>query len=155
MKNRLLWCLLAVTILVGDCSKKTVPDKTRASDSLELRAGLTRITVGTAPLWVEIVDDEQARAQGLMFRRTMPEDEGMLFVFEYPQPLSFWMRNTALPLDIAFVSPDYRVLNILPMKPLDERPRYSSAGPALYAIETNRGWFARHGVKAGDKLSFR
>jgi len=84
----------------------------------------------------------------------MPDDEGMLFVFEYPQPLSFWMKNTYLPLDIAFVSTDYRVLNILPMKPMDETPRYTSAGPALYAIETNQRWFAKHGIKAGDRIRF-
>ncbi|HTY07788.1 MAG TPA: DUF192 domain-containing protein, partial [Candidatus Edwardsbacteria bacterium] len=117
--------------------------------------GRTRIALGRTPLWVEIADDPDTRTRGLMFRRAMPEDEGMLFVFEYAEPQSFWMKNTYLPLDIAFIGPDYRVLNILAMKPLDEGPRYNSAGAALYALEVNQGWCARHGVKPGDLLSFR
>jgi uncharacterized protein len=155
VKYRPLALLLAIGLIAGAGCKRTVPQRPPRSDSLSVRPGLTRITIGPAPLWVEIADDDETRAQGLMYRRAMPGDEGMLFVFEYPQPLSFWMRNTYLPLDIAFVSPDFRILNILPMEPLDDRPRYASAGPALYAVETNQGWFARHGVKPGDRLSFR
>jgi uncharacterized protein len=153
-KYRVPWGLLAAAMLIGSGCRKTDPDKTSASGGSETRLGLTRITVGATPLWVEIADDESTRTQGLMFRRELSEDGGMLFVFEYPQPLSFWMRNTYLPLDIAFMSPDYRILNILPMKPLDEKPRYNSAGTALYAIEVNQGWFARHGVKPGDRIRF-
>jgi len=89
-----------------------------------------------------------------MHRRQMPQDEGMLFVFEYPQPLSFWMKNTYLPLDIAFVSKDGTILNILRMEPLNEVPRYLSRGPALYAIEANAGWFQNNGIKPGDRVRF-
>ncbi|MDI6740182.1 MAG: DUF192 domain-containing protein [Candidatus Edwardsbacteria bacterium] len=139
----------------GPGCKRTEPAlKPQAAAVADARPGRTRIMIGQAPLWVEIADDNETRTQGLMFRKTMPEDEGMLFVFEYPQPLSFWMKNTYLPLDIAFVSSDYRILNILSMKPLDEVLRYTSAGAALYAIETNQGWFEKHGVKAGDRIRF-
>jgi len=141
------WC-------VQGCKRGGTVPKPQAAADAEARPGKTRIMIGQVPLWVEIADDESTRTQGLMLRREMSNDEGMLFVFEYPQPLSFWMRNTYLPLDIAFVSPDYRILNILPMKPLDEKPRYNSAGTALYAIEVNQGWFARHGVKPGDWIRF-
>ncbi len=131
--------------------------KTQAASvpAAEARPGRTAITVGAAPLWGEIADDPETLTRGLMFRKSMPEDEGMLFVFEYAAPQSFWMKNTYLPLDIAFISADYRIINILAMKPLDEGPRYKSDGAALYALETNQGWFKRHGVKQGDKLSFR
>jgi len=89
-----------------------------------------------------------------MFRRSLPEDEGMLFVFEEPQMLEFWMKNTYVPLDIAFIASDGRILNIEAMKPLDDGPRYRSKGSARYAVEANRGWFDRHGVKPGDQVHF-
>ena len=89
-----------------------------------------------------------------MYRTSLPEDEGMLFVFEAARPQSFWMKNTSIPLDIAFFGPDDRILNILSMRPLDEEPRYDSEGPALYALEVNQGWFSRHGVRPGDQLRF-
>ena len=142
--------LIAVVCCLAGCRQKQ--PSLRVPAQAPPHAGLTAMLVKTDTLWVEIVSDPASRAQGLMDRRDLPEDEGMLFVFEYPQPLSFWMRNTYLPLDIAFVSPDRRIENILPMKPLDEGPRYESRGPALYAIEANQGWFARHGIKAGDKI---
>ena len=123
-------------------------------DTTVTRAGRVKLGVGQSDLWVEVADNDAARQQGLMFRREIPEDEGMLFVFEYPQPLSFWMKNTYLPLDIAYVGQDGAILNILAMKPLDEGPRYNSKGPAMYAIEANQGWFKRHKVKAGDRIKF-
>ena len=124
------------------------------SATKESRPGRVQLAMGGARLWVEVAGDEAVRSQGLMFRRQMPQDEGMLFVFEYPQPLSFWMKNTYLPLDIAFVARDGSILNILRMKPLDEGPRYLSQGPALYAIEANAGWFQKNGIKPGDRVRF-
>lgn len=115
---------------------------------------MIRLTVDTASLWVEVADRPETRQVGLMFRRSLPEDEGMLFVFEEPQVLEFWMRNTYLPLDVAFVSQSGVILNIEAMKPLDEGPRYRSCGPARYAIEANQGWFARRGIGPGAKVSF-
>ena len=113
---------------------------------------LKRILVGQTPLWVEVADTLEKRERGLMFRRSLPENEGMLFVFKEPIELSFWMRNTLIPLDIAFVGPDGVILNIHQARPLDESVLYRSAGAAKYVIETNRGWFARHGIGPGDKV---
>jgi uncharacterized protein len=155
MKRRAILLLAALSVLVpltAGCKRSGPPPN---AAPMEARPGRTKITVGDARLWVEIADDEETRTRGLMFRRELPEDEGMLFVFEYPQPLSFWMKNTHLPLDIAFISPDYKIINIETMKPLDEKPRYLSQGMALYALEVNQGWFARHGVKRGTGLTFR
>jgi hypothetical protein len=101
-----------------------------------------------------VADRPASREKGLMFRRSLPEDEGMLFVFEYPQMQSFWMRNTYLPLDIAFLSEQRVIINILTMKPLDEGPRYRSSAPALYVIEANAGWFSSHGIAPGDRAVF-
>jgi len=155
MKNKmspvLVFLILALLTVCGGCRQEP---STKPSLSKESRPGKVQLTIGGATLWVEVAGDEATRSQGLMHRRQMPEDEGMLFVFEYPQPLSFWMKNTYLPLDIAFVARDGSILNILRMKPLDEGPRYLSQGQALYAIETNAGWFQKNGVKAGDKVRF-
>ncbi|MRR09627.1 DUF192 domain-containing protein [bacterium] len=147
--------LLAVGLLACSGCREHKTAQPSPAASVESRPGRTAVTIGPARLWVEVVDDEPSRAQGLMFRRELPDDEGMLFVFERPQPLSFWMRNTYLPLDIAFLTDELRVLNIEAMRPLDEGPRYRSRGLARYAVETNQGWFKRNGVKPGDTLSFR
>jgi len=87
-----------------------------------------------------------------MFIKNLPENQGMLFVFERPQKLSFWMKNTYVPLDIAFISADSTILNIEQMIPLDTKPRYYSKGNGLYAIEANLGWFEKHGIKPGQKV---
>lgn len=118
------------------------------------RPGMIRLTVDTAVLWAEVSDRPETRQVGLMYRRSLPEDQGMLFVFEEPQELDFWMRNTYLPLDIAFVSQSGVILNIEAMEPMDEGPRYRSRGPARFAIEANRGWFARRGIAPGHRVRF-
>ena len=116
---------------------------------------LKKILVGKTPLWVEVADTLEKQERGLMFRRSLPENEGMLFVYREPIELSFWMRNTLIPLDIAFVGADGIILNIHQAHPLDESVLYRSAGAAKYVIETNRGWFARHGIVPGDRVTLR
>ena len=113
-----------------------------------------KIVVGKTPLRVEVVDTLEQQERGLMFRQSMPENEGMLFVYKEPQEMSFWMRNTFIPLDIAFVGADGIILNIHQARPLDESVLYRSAGSARYVIETNQGWFSRHGIRPGDKVTF-
>lgn len=148
------YAILLITVVFCFAGCRQQKTTLRVPVQVSPHAGLTALLVKDDTLWVEIASDPETQARGLMYRRELPEDQGMLFVFEYSQPLSFWMRNTLLPLDIAFLSSDKRIENILPMKPLDEGPRYESRGPALYAIEANQGWFDRHGVKAGDKVQF-
>jgi uncharacterized protein len=113
-----------------------------------------KIVVGKTSLRVEVADTLAKQERGLMFRQSMPENEGMLFVYKEPQEMSFWMRNTFIPLDIAFVGADGIILNVHQAKPLDESILYRSAGAAKYVIETNQGWFARHGILPGDKVVF-
>ena len=105
-----------------------------------------------ASLSLETVDTPAGRSRGLMYRRRIPEDWGMLFVFEKPDYLSFWMRNTAAPLSIAFVTEDGRISNIRTMRPYDQTTRHRSTRPARYAIEVRQGWFADHGVRAGQRV---
>lgn len=101
---------------------------------------------------VEIADNAQEQAQGLMDRERLGEDRGMLFVFPSEEVRSFWMKNTLLPLSIAYIDAEGRIIDLQEMKPLDdEPPHYVSAEPARYALEVNKGFFDEHGVKVGDR----
>ncbi len=101
----------------------------------------------------EIADDDAERRRGLMQRTELAESAGMLFVFGAEQPLSFWMKDTLIPLSIAYIAADGRIVDIQDMEPLDdEPPSYVSAEPAKYALEVNRGFFAERGVEVGDTV---
>ncbi len=115
----------------------------------------TTIGVGGVTLTVEVADDPLERSQGLMYRESLPEDRGMLFVYPDEEPRAFWMKNTTIPLSIAFADAEGVIIGIMDMAPDDGRTRYRSSGPAMYALEVNRGWFQRHAVKAGDKIRIK
>ncbi|MDR2881532.1 MAG: DUF192 domain-containing protein [Azoarcus sp.] len=100
---------------------------------------------------VEVAADEKTRQLGLMYRSSLPPDQGMLFVYSSSIRLCMWMKNTLIPLSVAFLDEEGRILNIEDMTPLSEESHCSSR-PARYALEMNQGWFAKHGVKAGDRI---
>ena len=102
-------------------------------------------------LTAEVAATDNSRTTGLMQRRMMPENRGMLFVFAYAQPQSFWMMNTYIPLSIAYVDEQGVIVHITDMKPLTTDP-HPSAKPAKYALEMNQGWFAKRGIKAGATI---
>jgi uncharacterized membrane protein (UPF0127 family) len=99
----------------------------------------------------EIAATEGARTVGLMHRFSLRPDHGMLFVFDAPQPLSFWMKDTYVPLSIAFIGADGQILNIEDMAPQTQRT-HASRGPAVFALEMKKGWFAQFGIAAGDRV---
>lgn len=104
---------------------------------------------------IEIADDEESRMTGLMYRSKMEEDQGMLFIFPEERQQSFWMRNTVLPLDIIFVNSKREIVTIHNnTKPFDENS-YPSTAPAIYVVEVNAGYCAKHGIKVGDKINWR
>ena len=107
------------------------------------------LTIRDQKLTVEVASTAETRATGLMNRFSLRQDHGMLFVFEAPQPLAFYMRNTYIPLSIAFIDSQGRILNIEDMQPKDESTHWSR-GLALYAIEMRQGWFAAKGIGTGD-----
>ena len=111
-----------------------------------------KVAVAGHPLKVEIASSDPQRMQGMMFRKKLGPDDGMLFIFEEPAYHSMWMKNTLIPLSVAFLDAEGRILNILDMEP-ETLDTHTAAGPAVYAVETNKGWFAAHRVKAGDKVS--
>jgi uncharacterized membrane protein (UPF0127 family) len=112
----------------------------------------SRIKVGGHELKVEVAQSEQERMQGLMFRKHLAKNDGMLFIFDEPAYHAMWMKNTLIALSVAFVDRNGEILNILDMEP-QTLDTHMAAGPAIYAIETNRGWFAENKVKAGDKVT--
>ena len=106
------------------------------------------------------IDVEYARTvdemnKGLMFRDSLDDDAGMLFVWEDEAPRSFWMKNTRIPLDIIFISGSNEIINILQAEPCtsDPCPTYNSAMPAKYVLEANRGFCAARGISPGDKVT--
>jgi uncharacterized membrane protein (UPF0127 family) len=102
---------------------------------------------------VEIADNPFERARGLMYRTALGEDRGMLFVYPEEQELSFWMKNTLIPLSIAYIDSEGRIVDILDMKPLDDKPpHYVSSEPVQYALEVNQGFFEKRGAKVGDRV---
>lgn len=109
------------------------------------------LTIHGAKLTVEVASTPQTRETGLMNRFSLPKDHGMLFVFEGAEPRAFWMKNTYIPLSIAFVDSAGRILNIEDMRPRDESTHWSQ-GAAMYAIEVRQGWFAEKGIQPGDAV---
>jgi uncharacterized membrane protein (UPF0127 family) len=111
----------------------------------------TTLTIGSHTLIAEVAVSPEQRALGLMNRFSLKPDHGMLFVFERAEPLAFWMKNTFIPLSIAFIAPDGRIVNIEDMKPQTEDSHWSM-GPALYALEMRKGWFLEKGIGPGGMV---
>jgi uncharacterized membrane protein (UPF0127 family) len=101
----------------------------------------------------ELAVTTEQRERGLMFRQALAPDAGMLFIYPTDRELRFWMKNTSMPLSVAFLDRDGRIVNIADMQPFDETV-HRSAGPACCALEVNQGWFARNGIQAGDRSSY-
>ncbi len=110
------------------------------------------LRIGDVTAKVELAFTAEEQAQGLMYRSWMPEDHGMLFVYREPEFLSFWMKNTSIPLSIAFIRPDGTIDVIREMKPLDTSLRYYSRHKCQFALEMNQSWFSRHKVQPGDRV---
>jgi uncharacterized protein len=103
---------------------------------------------------IEVASTQEERARGLMEREDLPDGNGMLFIYPEPRILSFWMKNTLIPLSIGFFDQERRLINIEEMNPPagDNLPTYKSRKPAQYALEVPQGWFERHGVRT--KMTF-
>ena len=112
----------------------------------------TTLNAGMHLIQVQLAQDFEQRQIGLMWRKEMPQNEGMLFVFDQPAVQCFWMRNTLLPLTAAFVSDDGSIVNLADMKPLND-DSHCSKKPVRFVLEMNQGWFAKRNIQAGFKLS--
>jgi len=103
---------------------------------------------------IEVKKDDYERAEGMMWRKSMEDTQGMLFIMDAPEPQTFWMRNTYIPLDIMFVDEDRTILNIRKNAPPQTLGPQSSEGNALYVVEVTGGFSDKFGVEAGDKIEF-
>lgn len=108
------------------------------------------VVIGTDTVIAEVADTPAARERGLMFRTELEDGRGMLFVFEDEQPRGFWMRDTYIALDIAYLDRTQRIIDIQQMEPHVEE-LYESAAPAMFALEVPQGWFEAHGIQVGDQ----
>ena len=111
----------------------------------------TKLTAGMHILDVQVAQTPEQRQIGLMFRKDMPQHEGMLFIFEQAATQCFWMRNTLIPLTAAFVADDGTIVNLADMKPQSD-DSHCSVKPVRYVLEMNVGWFAKRQIKAGYQL---
>jgi uncharacterized membrane protein (UPF0127 family) len=134
--------LLALLLLVG-CD--------HGSGSTAGGLPTTRMTIGSKTFTLEIADTQDTRTYGLMRRDSMPDDHGMIFVFNQEAPLGFWMKNTRIPLDIIYLNAAGQVVSVKQMKAYDQSS-VPSDGPAQYAIELNKGAATAAGAKAGMTL---
>ena len=141
----------ALVVLVVVLALSILPARAQpALEPLVIVSGETR-----HEFQVEIADTPESRARGLMFRRSMPVDHGMLFDFERVQPVSMWMRNTYISLDMLFIAPDGRIVRIArDTEPLSERT-IPSGEPVLSVLELNASTTRRLGIEAGDFVEHR
>lgn len=137
---RLLLIILFLPIIPLSCGSN--------SDGM---SDLHELQTGDHVFHVEIADTEETRSQGLMHRDELPENHGMLFVFDRDQRMSFWMKNTSIPLSIAYISSDGVIREIHDMEPHDLDSVRSSRS-ARYALEVNQGAFERNGIEVGDQV---
>jgi hypothetical protein len=109
------------------------------------------LNAGIHAIQAEVANTDTTRATGLMFRRSLEGNRGMLFVFSARSTHCMWMKNTFVPLSVAFIDDDGRIVNIADMTPHDETS-HCAAAPVRYALEMNRGWFVSKGIKSGAKI---
>jgi len=137
-------CVIVICLIFSltACSQKKLPIK---------EISIERDGQGIAVVKAEIARTQDERNNGLMFRKKLPDGDGMLFIFENDHVLNFWMKNTYIPLSIAFIAYDGKIIDIKDMYPNDTTSVISSRS-ARYALEVPQGWFSRSGVRVGDMV---
>ena len=137
-----------------EAARPTTPAETTATSTLPTTTVTLVPSDGaeTVQVKAEIADDEAERRRGLMERTELAENAGMLFVFGREQELSFWMRNTRIPLSIAYIDANGRIVDIEDMEPFDDQTKHPSAEPSKYALEVNQGFFEERSIEVGDRV---
>jgi uncharacterized protein len=140
------WLSIALTLLVACSSGSATPSATMRPGTVVFR--------GHGRLDVRIAETEQERQTGLMNVMALAPDDGMAFVFDEPVTTTFWMKDTLIPLSVAFVGQGGRVVSTSDMQPCDADPcpTYAASSPYTLAVEANLGWFADHGISSGDRV---
>jgi uncharacterized membrane protein (UPF0127 family) len=138
----------ALFLLIGMMS----PAQAQSRPSAQTGLPISELTTGIHVIRAEVANTESTRRMGLMHRKSLPTNAGMLFVFESPETQCFWMRNTPLPLSIAFIADNGSIVNIADMAPFSD-DTHCSAAAVRYALEMEQGWFASRGVIAGQHIT--
>jgi uncharacterized membrane protein (UPF0127 family) len=123
-----------------------------AAPALAQELPTVQLSAGMHLIRAEVAADFATRARGLMHRKSLAQNAGMVFRFDQPGVHCMWMKNTYIPLSVAFLDEKGTIVNIADMQPHSEQS-HCSARPALYALEMTRGWFAERGIKAGSRLA--
>ena len=123
-----------------------------AQEAPQLSLQRIKLYAGMYQIDTQLALTPEQRQTGLMYRKEMPQHEGMLFVFEQPGQQCFWMKNTLVPLTAAFVADDGTIVNMADMKP-QTTDSHCSAQSVRYVLEMNKGWFAKKGIRTGAKLA--
>jgi uncharacterized membrane protein (UPF0127 family) len=157
-----LWVIVAIT----GCGRApgiatATPDDRRGSDDAEQVLHLdhaqpklrtTKLYLADKTVVAEIAQSLTQIATGMMFRESMGEDDGMLFVFNYPHQTSFYMKNTKVPLSCAYIDREGKILEIYDMEPLSLEPIPSESDQIQFVLEMNQGWFEKNNIKAGTRI---
>jgi len=147
-KPRRTFALLAPLLGLAACAG--APPAMSQETMTEFR--VIPLTAGIHVIRAEVALAPDERSKGLMFRKALGPNQGMVFLFDQPAVQCMWMRNTLIPLSVAFIADDGHILNVEEMAPQTE-DNHCAAKPARYALEMNKGWFAKHGIVAGAKIS--
>ncbi len=151
MKNRRYVHIMIITVAVFQLALAS--DESMVAEDFDKGPEVCEATLGGVAVTLELADDDAERMQGLMYRAAMPENYGMLFVFENEEIRNFWMKDTLMDLDIAFLDKNGVIIDIKRMRQGTETITTSDA-PAMYAVEMNAGWFPKNKVETGALLEF-
>ncbi len=147
-----LLAVSAALLVVTGCGRGDAPQTQAALKTIE---DYFAIKVGDQTVQMELAVGMDEMQHGLMGRRDLKTEQGMIFVYDKPQQQSFWMRDTPTPLDVGFFDEAGVLAEVYPMYPFDETPVRSRSLALKFALEMNQGWFAAHGVKPGAKLDMK
>ncbi len=147
--------LVSVVVTSGAIAGKNAP-----TEASKITFPKRTLKIGGKKLDVEIADNQERAAQGLMFRKNLPEGTGMLFVFQEEQIRSFWMKNTLIPLSIGYFDSKKVLIDIQDMEPMvsdmqKDFPTYVSKQPAQFALEVPKGWYLKHKIGLGQKFELK
>lgn len=126
---------------------------TFAADTAQPPLPVTALRIGSTTVQAEVADEDHERSTGLMFRESLAPDSGMLFVMPGVGPASFWMKNTLVPLSIAYIDPSGVILEIHDMQPKSEKITRSTLPRVAYALEMEQGWFSKKNIWPGERVS--
>jgi uncharacterized membrane protein (UPF0127 family) len=143
---------LPIALLIGAAAFTSAhaEAQVRLAQSLGADQATALVVFGNDTVHAEVANTSALRSQGLMYRDAVPDGTGMLFVFDREAERSFWMQNTFVALDVAFIDSNFRVVDIQQMEP-ESTEIHDGARPAMFALEVRQGWFAENGITVGDR----